>query len=161
MNPFSDKIGTWVDSVKTSLPEYASVLGENLTTVMAPNSLQEIESHAVALAAAVAAGNGELAFEISMNGPLFGNDEREKVLQAVIQGSIDSMQRQPCGVIVSSHNKLGDTYTIYDLATAIALKSNRLPDIISALQKMGLTDSQLQDIEDIVSVVATINKVVI
>lgn len=153
MNSFLNKNGTWVDSVKTSLPEYASELGRNLTTMMTPVSLNEIEAHAVALAAAVASGNGELAFEISMNGPLFRNDEREKVLQAVIEQSVDSMQRAP----IRSSNK----YTIYDLAAAFAFRSDRLTNIVMTLQRAGVTDAQIQEIEDIVSIVATINKVVI
>jgi hypothetical protein len=76
----------WIDTVKLSLPEHASDLAENLSVVMTkyPDSLSEIDAHACALAAAMASGNGELAFEISMNSPLFGNNIRELVAQAVI-----------------------------------------------------------------------------
>ena len=76
----------WIDTVKLSLPEHAADLAENLSVVMTkyPDSLSEIDAHACALAAAMASGNGELAFEISMNSPLFGNNIRELVAQAVI-----------------------------------------------------------------------------
>ena len=76
----------WIDTVKLSLPEHATDLAENLSVVMTkyPDSLSEIDAHACALAAAMASGNGELAFEISMNSPLFGNNIRELVAQAVI-----------------------------------------------------------------------------
>jgi alkylhydroperoxidase family enzyme len=63
------------------------------------------------------------------------------------------MQRAP----IRSSNK----YTIYDLAAAFAFRSDRLTNIVMTLQRAGVTDAQIQEIEDIVSIVATINKVVI
>lgn len=68
----------WVDSVVESIPEGYEWVAESLVTAMNDeSSLTELGRHGVALVAAILANNGELAFEICMNSPLFGTPERE------------------------------------------------------------------------------------
>ena len=70
---------TWIDAVAESLPEHSSALGEQLRGSFdnLPSTLSLVDAHAVALVAAISSGNGELAFEIGMNGPLMGTEQRE------------------------------------------------------------------------------------
>jgi hypothetical protein len=83
--------GTWVDVVKTSIPEHLSYLERNFEIAMTQHGLDEIDAHGCALAAALASGNAELAFEISMNGPLFGKDEQtqDNAVLIIKQGLVD------------------------------------------------------------------------
>ena len=74
----------WVEMLKASLSDYASELAKNIESVMTDQVLDPVDAHACALAAALAAGNGELAFEISMSNELRGNDIREAVAKAVL-----------------------------------------------------------------------------
>lgn len=74
----------WVKTLMVSLPDYAEELGKNVESAMTDHVLDAEVAHACALAAALACGNGELAFEISMSDQLRGNDIREAVAKAVI-----------------------------------------------------------------------------
>ncbi len=58
---------SWVEQVKESIPDHSKDIKLNLDSVMNRSGLDEIDAHACAFAAALAAGNGDLAFEISMN----------------------------------------------------------------------------------------------
>ena len=80
----------WVSSFKMSAPAYAGELVKNVETAMTDHVLDTVDAHACALAAALASGNGELAFEISMSKELFGNDIREAVAKAVIFESVNA-----------------------------------------------------------------------
>jgi alkyl hydroperoxide reductase subunit D len=68
---------SWVDQVKESIPDHAKDIKLNLDAVINRSGLDEVDAHACAMAAAISAGNGELAYEIGMNGPLMGTPERE------------------------------------------------------------------------------------
>lgn len=175
MNPLS-KMGTWVDSVKMSLPEHVVDLEKNLENVMTKHGLDEIEAHGVALAAAIASGNGELAFEISMNGPLFGSDDRQLVTKSVVAQSINSTfatfsraaSRLEYATIPSNieSNPLAKEeetkYELYSLAAALVFRYEWIAwNYMEILKTKGYTDEQLRDIADIVCVVSAINKVAI
>ena len=54
----------WVEQIKNSIPDHAKDIRLNLDAVINRSGLDEVDAHACALAAAIAAGNGELAFEI-------------------------------------------------------------------------------------------------
>ena len=176
MNPLS-KNGNWIDAVKMSLPSHVSQLERNLDIAMNQHGLDEIDAHCCALAAAIAAGNGELAFEISMNGPLFGRPERELVTQAVVSMSIDStyLEYLDAGDIVEYNSPKSHPLEIFEpimtdetgkaavyaFAAAIVLKHNRAFALIELLKNRNFTREQVQDIATIASVISSINKVVI
>ena len=60
---------SWVDQVKESIPDHAKDIKLNLDAVINRSGLDEVDAHACAMAAAISAGNGELAYENGMNGP--------------------------------------------------------------------------------------------
>ena len=80
----------WVNSVKMSAPDYAEELITNLESAMSQHELTPVVANACALAAAIASDNGNLAFEISMDKSLFGNDIRDTVAKAVILETMNS-----------------------------------------------------------------------
>jgi hypothetical protein len=176
MNPLS-KNGNWIDAVKMSLPEHVGHLERNLTLTMTQHGLDEIDAHCCALAAAIAAGNGELAFEISMNGPLFGRPERELVTQAVVSMSIDNVYLAYLDAVDIAEYNSPKAHTLevfepimtdetgkaaaYAFAAAIALKHSRTFALVELLKERNYSREQVQDIANIAAVVSSINKVVI
>jgi hypothetical protein len=175
MNP-SFNNGSWVDAVKLSLPEHASDLEKNLENVMTKHGLDELEAHGVALAAAIASGNGELAFEISMNGPLFGSDDRQLAIKSVIAQSINSTfatfsraasrleyETIPSNIESNPLSKEEETkYEMFSMAAALVSRYEWMVwNYMELLKLKGYTDEQLRDIADIVCVVSAINKVVL
>jgi len=176
MNPLS-KNGNWIDAVKMSLPEHMGHLERNLDIAMTKHGLDEIDAHCCALAAAIAAGNGELAFEISMNGPLFGRAERELVTQAVVSMSIDSVyleyldavdiaeynspKSHPLEVFEPIMTDETGKAAMYAFVAAIVLKQGREFALVDLLKNRNYTREQVQDMATIAAVIASINKVII
>ena len=172
MNQFGN--GSWVDSVKLSLPEHAKFLETSLDIAMNQHSLTEIDAHCCALAAAISAGNGELAFEISVNGPLFGTDVREQVTQNVMSISLDRVYAEyieatfkagvsnPPYKLAKLDSEIETNGALYALAAALVLGNSRLSFLLVELLKdNGYTAEQIQDVAHIAMVVSTINKVII
>lgn len=175
MNPTFNN-GTWVDSVKMSMPEHAADLEKNLEIVMTKHSLNEIEAHGVALAAAIASGNGELAFEISMNGPLFGSEDRQLAVKSVVAQSINStfatysraasrLEYETLTTNMETSELLPEEktkYALYSMAAALVFRYEWIVwNYMEILKLAGYTDEQLRDITDIVCVVSAINKIAI
>jgi hypothetical protein len=169
--------GTWVDAVKASIPEHLSHLERNFEIAMTQHGLDEVDAHACALAAAIASGNGELALEISMNGPLFGKDERELVAQSVVSMSIDNVylsyldaadiadydspKPHPLEIFEPIMTDETGKAAMYAFAAAIVFKQSRAFALVELLKKRDYTREQIQDIAAIASVVSTFNKIVI
>ena len=108
--------GDWVANVKESIPDHSKDIKLNLDAVINRSGLDLVDAHACALAAAIAAGNGELAFEIQMNGPLMGAEEREAAKSAaslmgqnnvwypfVEMAGDDSMKGLPAGLRMNAY----------------------------------------------------------
>jgi hypothetical protein len=145
----------WVNSLLISLPEYAQALGNRLDTTIKNSTLSATEIHSCALSCAIAAGYGELAFEISMSDELRGNDIREDIARVVINMTIDNVSRD-------SFTDLNIIATPYTLAVAIMYKnSHRIDQIKVALQEQGYTDDQLNDISKIASLILPIGKCIL
>jgi alkylhydroperoxidase family enzyme len=176
MNSLSQN-GNWIDAVKISLPSHVSHLERNLNIAMTQHGLDEIDAHCCALAAAIASGNGELAFEISMNGPLFGRPERELVTQAVVSMSIDTVYLEYLAAVDITEYNSPKSHSlevfepimtdetgkaaVYAFAAAIVLKHSRTFALVELLKERNYSSEQVQDIANIAAVISSINKVVI
>lgn len=169
--------GTWIDTVKTNLPEHMSALERDLDIVMTQHNLTEEEAHGVALAAAIASGNNELAFEISMNGPLFGSDLRALASVAAVDNAKHSIYetymlssdlasvKMPPVKLPRLDLKDEDCrlFGIFSLAAGVVYQSKSITynylDYLKSVE--NLTDSQLDDIVMIAAVVGSIVRVAI
>ena len=163
----------WLTMVGGTVPKYAEDIATNLAEALSTdNGLTEIDSHACALAAAVATGNGGLGFEISMNGPLFKTNAREAAKRAAVLfaykdtlHTFDSCFEWPG---VASNVNFSDTgvtetqYTMYEFAAAVALKNKVfITERMKNLSSMGVSHSQILAIARIAAVIATFTKIVV
>lgn len=168
---------SWVDQIKESIPEHAKDIKLNLDAVMNRSGLEEVDAHACAFAAAVAAGNGDLAFEISMNGPLAGTPEREAAKTAaalmgmnnvyypfVEMTSDPDLKGLPPGLRMNAYATHGGVskkkFEMYALAASIVGKCHFcVKNHYDTLKKEGMTVQELQMVGKIASVVAAVGKV--
>lgn len=170
---------SWVDQVKESIPDHAKDIKLNLDAVMNRSGLDEVDAHACAFAAAIAAGNGDLAFEISMNGPLAGTDEREgaktaaalmgmnNVYYPFVEMTEDSdLKGLPPGLRMNAYANHGGVskkkFEMYALAASIVGKCHFcVKNHYDVLKKEGMTVTELQAVGKIAAVIAAVGKVAI
>lgn len=139
----------WVQTLVVSLPEYAEDLGSQIQTAMTEEILDDIDAHSCALGAAIAAGNGELAFEIAMSDALRGNDIREEIAKAVIDLTIDN----PTALV---------NPTLYKLAIAYVLNKNvQASLLVEKLDQEGIETSKLDAAQRIAKLIPAISKCII
>ena len=168
---------SWVDQVKESIPDHAKDIKLNLDAVMNRSGLDEVDAHACAFAAAIAANNGDLAFEISMNGPLAGTDEREAAKTAAalmgmnnvyypfVEMTEDSdLKGLPPGLRMNAYANHGGVskkkFEMYALAASIVGKCQFcVKNHYDVLKKEGMTVTELQAVGKIAAVIAAIGKV--
>lgn len=168
---------TWVDDVKESIPDHAKDIKLNLDNVMNRSGLDAVDAHACALAAAIAAGNGELAYEIGMNGPLFGTPEREAAKTAAalmgmnniyypfieMTGDAD-LKKTPAGLRMNAYATHGGVgkkkFEMYALSASIVGKCHFcVQSHYENLKKEGMTLQELQAVGKIASVIHAVGKV--
>jgi lipoyl-dependent peroxiredoxin subunit D len=170
---------SWVDQVKESIPDHAKDIKLNLDAVMNRSGLDEVDAHACAFAAAVAAGNGDLAFEISMNGPLAGTDEREAAKTAVALMGMNNvyypfvemtedpdLKGLPPGLRMNAYANHGGVskkkFEMYALAASIVGKCHFcVKNHYDVLKKEGMTVTELQSVGKIAAVINAVGKVAI
>ncbi len=136
----------WVDALTVSLPEYANELGNQIKAAMTAQVLDDIDAHACALGAAIADGNGELAFEIAMSDPLRGTELREDIANALINlmiGNTDAQQP-----------------TLYGLAIAYVLDI-QVADIEDKLSIAGVEQHKLDAVQQIARLIPAVSKCLI
>jgi len=168
---------SWVDQVKESIPEHSKDIKLNLDSVMNRSGLDEVDAHACAFAAAVAAGNGDLAFEISMNGPLMGTDEREAAKTAAslmgmnniyypfVEMTEDAdLKGLPPGLRMNAYANHGGVskkkFEMYALAASIVGKCQFcVKNHYDVLKKEGMTVLELQAVGKIAAVINAIGKI--
>jgi alkyl hydroperoxide reductase subunit D len=168
---------SWVDQVKESIPDHSKDIKLNLDSVMNRSGLDEIDAHACAFAAAVAAGNGDLAFEISMNGPLMGTDEREAAKTAAslmgmnniyypfVEMTEDAdLKGLPPGLRMNAYANHGGVskkkFEMYALAASIVGKCHFcVKNHYDVLKKEGMTVTELQAVGKIAAVINAIGKI--
>ena len=170
---------SWVEQVKESIPDHSKDIKLNLDSVMNRSGLDEVDAHACAFAAALAAGNGDLAFEISMNGPLLGTDEREAAKTAASLMGMNNvyypfvemtedpdLKGLPPGLRMNAYANHGGVskkkFEMYALAASIVGKCHFcVKNHYDVLKKEGMTVTELQAVGKIAAVVAAINKIII
>ena len=170
---------SWVDQVKESIPDHSKDIKLNLDAVMNRSGLDEVDAHACAFAAAVAAGNGDLAFEISMNGPLMGTDEREAAKTAAALMGMNNiyypfvemtedpdLKGLPPGLRMNAYATHGGVskkkFEMYALAASIVGKCHFcVKNHYDVLKKEGMTVTELQAVGKIAAVINAIGKVAI
>jgi alkyl hydroperoxide reductase subunit D len=168
---------SWVDQVKESIPDHSKDIKLNLDSVMNRSGLDEVDAHACAFAAAVAAGNGDLAFEISMNGPLMGTDEREAAKTAAslmgmnniyypfVEMTEDAdLKGLPPGLRMNAYANHGGVskkkFEMYALAASIVGKCHFcVKNHYDVLKKEGMTVTELQAVGKIAAVINAIGKI--
>jgi alkyl hydroperoxide reductase subunit D len=168
---------SWVDQVKESIPDHSKDIKLNLDAVMNRSGLDEVDAHACAFAAAVAAGNGDLAFEISMNGPLMGTDEREAAKTAAslmgmnniyypfVEMTEDAdLKGIPPGLRMNAYANHGGVskkkFEMYALAASIVGKCHFcVKNHYDVLKKEGMTVLELQAVGKIAAVIAAVGKI--
>lgn len=169
--------GNWLESVKSSIPDHAKDIKLNLDSVISRSGLEEVDAHACALAAAIAAGNGELAFEIQMNGPLMGTPEREAAKTAaalmgmnnvyypfVEMTGDEQLKGLPAGLRMQAYATHGGVsklkFEMYALCASIVGKCHFcVKSHYDILKKEGMTVQQLQAVGKIAAVINAVGKV--
>ena len=170
---------SWVDQVKESIPDHAKDIKLNLDAVMNRSGLDDVDAHACAFAAAIAANNGDLAFEISMNGPLMGTDEREAAKTAAALMGMNNvyypfvemtedpdLKGLPPGLRMNAYATHGGVskkkFEMYALAASIVGKCQFcVKNHYDVLKKEGMTVTELQAVGKIAAVVGAINKIIV
>jgi alkyl hydroperoxide reductase subunit D len=170
---------SWIDQVKESIPDHAKDIKLNLDAVMNRSGLDDVDAHACAFAAAVASGNGDLAFEISMNGPLAGTDEREAAKTAAALMGMNNvyypfvemtedpdLKGLPPGLRMNAYATHGGVskkkFEMYALAASIVGKCQFcVKNHYDLLKKEGMTVTELQMVGKIAAVINAVGKVAI
>jgi alkyl hydroperoxide reductase subunit D len=170
---------SWVDEVKESIPDHSKDIKLNLDSVINRSGLDEVDAHACALAAAIAAGNADLAFEISMNGPLLGTDEREAAKTAASLMGMNNvyypfvemtedpdLKGLPPGLRMNAYANHGGVskkkFEMYALAASIVGKCHFcVKNHYDVLKKEGMTVTELQAVGKIAAVINAIGKILI
>lgn len=168
---------SWVDQVKASIPDHAKDIKLNLDAVINRSGLDEVDAHACALAAAVMAGNGELAYEIGMNGPLMGTPEREAAKTAaalmgmnnvyypfVEMTGDEQLKGLPAGLRMQAYASNGGVskkkFEMYALCASIVGKCHFcVKSHYELLKKEGMTVAELQAVGKIAAVINAVGKV--
>ena len=169
--------GDWVANIKESIPDHSKDIKLNIDAVINRSGLDLVDAHACALAAAIASGNGDLAFEIQMNGPLMGAEEREAAKTAaslmgqnnvwypfVEMAGDEGMKGLPAGLRMNAYATHGGVskkkFEMYSLAASIVGKCHFCVKAhYDILKKEGMTTQELMSVGRIAAVVTALGKV--
>jgi len=166
---------SWVDQIKEGLPDYAKDTKLNLDAVIKRSTLAEEEAEAVALAAAMATGNGKLVAFIQSS--MANATERDAALTAaslmgmnnvwypfVEMAEDDNLKGLPAQLRMNAIATHGGTtkerFEAYSLAASIVGKCHFcVRSHYDGLKKMGYSVEQLRDIGRIAAVITSVAKV--
>lgn len=172
--------GNWLDQVKESIPDHAKDIKLNLDAVINRSGLDPVDTHAIAYTAALAAGNGGLAFEIEMNSPLFLHEPERLAAKtaAALMGmnntyypfvemtQDEALKGLPPGLRMNAYATHGGVskkkFEMYALAASIVGKCHFcVKNHYDVLKKEGMTVQELQMVGKIASVINAVGKVAI
>ena len=166
---------SWVEQIKEGLPEYAKDTKLNLDSVINRSTLDITEANCVALAAAMATGNGKLVAFIQAN--IADATERDAALTAsslmgmnnvwypyVEMADDANLKGLPAQLRMNAISTHGGTtkerFEAYSLAASIVGKCHFcVKSHYDNLKKMGYTVEQLRDIGRIAAVITSVAKV--
>jgi alkyl hydroperoxide reductase subunit D len=166
---------SWIEQIKEGLPEYAKDTKLNLDNVINRSTLDSVEANAIALAAAMATGNGKLVTFIQSN--ILDATERDAALAAgavMAQNNVwypyiemaddDNLKGLPAQLRMNTIASHGGTtkarFEAYSLAASIVGKCHFCVKAhYETLKKEGYTIEQLRDIGRIAAVINSVAKV--
>lgn len=167
----------WLENVKFSIPDHSKDIRLNLETVMTRSGLDEIDAHACALAAALATGNGDLAYAIQTFGPLRGTTECTAAKSAASLMAMNNtyypfvemvgdpnLSGLPPGLRMQVYSSYGGVskkkFEMYALCASIIGKcSHCVKSHYEVLKKEGMTVQELQAVGKIAAVINAIGKI--
>jgi len=168
----------WVEIIKVSIPDHSKDIRLNLDAVINRSPLTVEDTHACALVAALAAGNGELAYAIMTSGELdnFTAEMEAAKTAASLMGMNNvwypfvemcndpELKGLPAGLRMNAYATHGGVnkkkFEMYALAASIIGKCHFcVKNHYDVLKKEGMTVQELQHIGKIASVVNAINKI--
>lgn len=171
-------MNNWVESVKNSIPDHSKDIKLNLDNVINRSPLSVQDTHAVALAAALAASNGELAFAIQTSGELddFVNEIEAAKSAASLMGMNNmwypyvemtgdsDLKNLPAGLrmnVYATHGGVSKKqFEMYALAASIIGKCHFcVKNHYDILKKEGMSVQELQHVGKIASVINAIGKI--
>lgn len=168
---------SWVDRVKDTVPEYAKDLKLNLDAVVNRSGLDEVDAHACALAAALAANSAEIPYLVETDGPLVGTPELTAAKTAaalmgmnnvwypfVEMAADEAMKGLPAGLRMNAYATYGGVskkkFEMYALAASIVGKCEFcVKSHYDLLREEGMTAVELMAVGRIAAVVAAIGKI--
>lgn len=166
---------SWVEQIREGLPDYAKDTKLNLDSVINRSTLDITEANCVALAAAMATGNGKLVAFIQAN--IADATERDAALTAsslmgmnnvwypyVEMADDANLKGLPAQLRMNAISTHGGTtrerFEAYSLAASIVGKCHFcVKSHYDNLKKMGYTVEQLRDIGRIAAVITSVAKV--
>ena len=166
---------SWVDQIKEALPEYAKDTKLNLDSVINRSTLDIVEANAIALAAAMATGNGKLVSFIQTG--IEDATERDAALTAaaimaqnnvwypyVEMANDSNLSGLPAQLRMNAIASHGGTtkarFEAYSLAASIVGKCHFCVKAhYETLKKEGYTVEQLRDIGRIAAVITSVARV--
>jgi alkyl hydroperoxide reductase subunit D len=172
--------GDWVESVKESIPDHSKDIKLNVDSVIKRSPLDPVDTHAVAYVAALAAGNGGLAFEIEHNSPLFQDEKvREAAKTAASLMGMNNvwypfvemtqdpdLKGLPVGLRMNAYATHGGVtkkqFEMYALAASIIGKCHFcVKNHYDVLRKEGMTVAELHHVGKIAAVINAVGKIAI
>lgn len=168
---------SWIDQIKEALPEYAKDTRLNLDSVVRRSTLNIDEAECVALAAAVATGNGKIVSV--MLGTIINDVERDAAMTAsslmamnnvwypfVEMAEDANLTGLPAQLRMNAITTHGGTtkarFEAYSLAASIVGKCHFCVKAhYETLKKEGYTVEQLRDIGRISAVMTSVCRVLV
>lgn len=172
------ELRNWVEQVKDSIPDHSKDIRLNLDAVINRSLLSEVDTNACAVAAAIAAGNGELAHAIITSGKF--NEFPKELEAAKTAASLMGMNNiwypyvemtgdpdlkgLPAGLRMNAYaNHAGVTkkqFELYALVASIIGKCHFcVKNHYDTLKKEGMTVQELHHAGKIAAVINAISKV--
>jgi alkyl hydroperoxide reductase subunit D len=166
---------SWLEQIKSGLPDYAKDTKLNLDAVILRSTLDPVEANAVALAAAMATGNGKLVTFIQSN--IEDAKERDAALTAaaiMAQNNVwypyvemaddENLKGLPAQLrmnAIASHGGITKArFEAYSLAASIVGKCHFCVKAhYETLKQEGYTVEQLRDIGRIAAVITSVARV--
>jgi len=168
----------WVEHIKESIPDHSKDIKLNLDAVINRSPLSAEDTHAVALTASLASGNGPLAFQIMTSENLVPFEK--EVSAAKTAASLMAMNNMwypyvemtgdpelkglPAGLRMNAYATHGGVtkkqFEMYALAASIIGKCHFcVKNHYDVLKKEGMTTQELQHVGKIASVIHAVGKI--